>query len=65
MKTAIPLIVFTMLVSEWGIPQTEQYARNMRSIAQSGGSMLSTKGGFWAKDGNDLFIFAISKTNVN
>ncbi|SUT86737.1 permease [Actinobacillus ureae] len=56
MKTAIPLIVFTMLVSEWGIPQTEQYARNMRAIAQSGSSMLSTKGGFWAKDGND-FIY--------
>lgn len=56
MKTAIPLIFITMLVSEWGIPQTEQYARNMRSIALSGGSMLATKGGFWAKDGND-FIY--------
>lgn len=56
MKTAIPLMVLTMIMGEWGVPQTEQYARNMRSIAQSGGSMLATQGGFWAKDGND-FIY--------
>lgn len=56
MKTALPLIFFTMLVSEWGIPQAEQYARNMRSIAQNGGSMLATTGGFWARDGQD-FIY--------
>ncbi|MDD2166392.1 LPS export ABC transporter permease LptG [Glaesserella parasuis] len=56
MKTAIPLMVITMIMGEWGVPQTEQYARNMRSIAQSGGSMLATQGGFWAKDGND-FIY--------
>lgn len=56
MKTALPLIFITMFLSEWGIPQTEQYARNMRSIAHSGGSMLATTGGFWAKDGND-FIY--------
>ncbi|EQA05188.1 LPS export ABC transporter permease LptG [Glaesserella parasuis] len=56
MKTAIPLMVITMIMGEWGVPQTEQYARNMRSLAQSGGSMLATQGGFWAKDGND-FIY--------
>ena len=56
MKTALPLIFLTIFLSEWGIPQTEQYARNMRSIAQSGGSMLATTGGFWAKDGQD-FIY--------
>ncbi|QBQ64304.1 LPS export ABC transporter permease LptG [Actinobacillus indolicus] len=56
MKTAIPLMIMTMVMGEWGVPQTEQYARNMRSIAQSGGSMLATQGGFWAKDGND-FIY--------
>ncbi|AIK17846.1 LPS export ABC transporter permease LptG [Glaesserella parasuis] len=56
MKTAIPLMVITMIMGEWGVPQTEQHARNMRSIAQSGGSMLATQGGFWAKDGND-FIY--------
>ncbi|WP_373768064.1 LPS export ABC transporter permease LptG [Glaesserella sp.] len=67
MKTAIPLVIFTMLIGEWGVPQTEQYARNMRSIAQSGGSMLATQGGFWAKDGKDfIYIRQISsETHLN
>lgn len=52
MKTAIPLVILTMVMGEWGVPQTEQYARNMRSVAQTGGNMIATKGGFWAKDGN-------------
>lgn len=56
MKTALPLVIFTMIIGEWGVPQTEQFARNMRSIAQSGGSMLATQNGFWAKDGNS-FIY--------
>lgn len=61
MKTAIPLVLFTMVTGEWGVPQTEQFARNMRSLAQSGGTMLSTKGGFWAKDGNNfIYIQKIS-----
>lgn len=67
MKTAIPLVLFTMIIGEWGVPQTEQYARNMRSIAQSGGSMLATQGGFWAKDGNNfIYIHKISnEQNLN
>ncbi|MDP8099050.1 LPS export ABC transporter permease LptG [Pasteurella atlantica] len=52
MKTAIPLVLITMVMGEWGVPQTEQFARNMRSVAQTGGTMLATKSGFWAKDGN-------------
>lgn len=56
MKTALPLVFFTMFIGEWGIPQTEQFARDMRSKAISGGSMLSVKNGVWAKDGNS-FIY--------
>lgn len=56
MKTAIPLVLITMVIGEWGIPQTEQYARNMRAKAVSGGSLMSVKNGVWAKDGND-FIY--------
>jgi len=41
MKTALPLVLFTMIIGEWGIPQTEQFARDMRTRALSGGSMLS------------------------
>lgn len=61
MKTALPLVILTMVIGEWGIPQTEQYARDMRAKAISGGSMLSVKNGIWAKDGND-FIY-IRKVN--
>ena len=43
MKTALPLVLFTMIIGEWGIPQTEQFARDMRTRALSGGSMLSVK----------------------
>ncbi|HDR0999589.1 TPA: LPS export ABC transporter permease LptG [Pasteurella multocida] len=56
MKTALPLVILTMLIGEWGIPQTEQFARDMRSKAISGGSLLSVKNGIWAKDGNE-FIY--------
>ncbi|MGC6405100.1 LPS export ABC transporter permease LptG [Bisgaard Taxon 45] len=56
MKTALPLVIVTMLIGEWGIPQTEQFARDMRSKAISGGSLLSVKNGIWAKDGNE-FIY--------
>ena len=56
MKTALPLVLLTMVIGEWGIPQTEQFARDMRAQALSGGSMLSMKNGVWAKDGNN-FVF--------
>ncbi|WP_118878915.1 LPS export ABC transporter permease LptG [Haemophilus haemolyticus] len=56
MKTALPLVLLTMAIGEWGIPQTEQFARDMRARALSGGSMLSMKNGVWAKDGNN-FVF--------
>ncbi|WP_409309165.1 LPS export ABC transporter permease LptG [Pectobacterium sp. B1J-3] len=56
MKTAIPLVLLTMAIGEWISPQGEQMARNYRSQMISGGSMISTQGGLWAKDGND-FIY--------
>lgn len=56
MKTAIPLVLLTMAIGEWVAPQGEQIARNYRSQALYGGSMLSVQNGVWAKDGND-FIF--------
>ncbi|MDO4627236.1 MAG: LPS export ABC transporter permease LptG [Pasteurellaceae bacterium] len=64
MKTALPLVILTMIIGEWGIPQTEQYARDMRTKALSGGSMLSVKNGVWAKDGND-FVYIKRVTDDN
>lgn len=67
MKTAVPLMILSMVIGEWIAPQTEQFARNMRAVAQSGGSMLATQGGFWAKDGeNFIYIRRISdERNLN
>ncbi|OOF56453.1 lipopolysaccharide ABC transporter permease LptG [Rodentibacter genomosp. 2] len=62
MKTALPLVILTMVIGEWGIPQTEQFARDMRARAISGGSMLSIKNGVWAKDGQ-RFVFVRSVTD--
>ncbi|QWA10862.1 LPS export ABC transporter permease LptG [Sodalis ligni] len=56
MKTAIPLVLLTMAIGEWVAPQGEQMARNYRSQALYGGSMLSVQSGLWAKDGNN-FIY--------
>ncbi len=56
MKTAIPLVLLTMAIGEWVAPQGEQMARNYRSQALYGGSMLSVQNGLWAKDGSD-FIY--------
>ena len=54
MKTSLPFVLLTMIIGEWGIPQTEQFARDMRTKAISGGSMLSVRNGVWAKDGNNF-----------
>ncbi|MGL9769642.1 MAG: LPS export ABC transporter permease LptG [Sodalis sp. (in: enterobacteria)] len=56
MKTAIPLVLLTMAISEWVAPADEQMAYNYRTQMICGGSMLSAQNGLWAKDGND-FIF--------
>ena len=64
MKTALPLVVLTMIIGEWGIPQTEQFARDMRARALEGGAMISVKNGVWAKDGND-FIYVRQITDNN
>lgn len=63
MKTALPLVILTMVIGEWGIPQTEQYARDMRTRALTGGSMLSVQNGVWAKDGNN-FVFVRRVTDA-
>ncbi len=62
LKAAIPLILVTMLLGEWGVPQTEQFARDMRTQAFYGGSVLSVHNSVWAKDGNNfVHIQRVSK----
>ncbi|MBA6389634.1 LPS export ABC transporter permease LptG [Colwellia sp. BRX10-3] len=55
MKSALLLIVVSMAVGEWLAPQGEAAARQVRAQAISGGSLISSTGGTWAKDG-DYFV---------
>ncbi|MDR0219257.1 MAG: LPS export ABC transporter permease LptG [Enterobacteriaceae bacterium] len=64
MKTAIPLVLLTMIIGEWVAPQGEQTARNFRSQKMYGGSLMTTNKGLWAKDGNDfVYIQSVGKDN--
>ena len=51
MKTAIPLMLLVMILSEWGAPWAELQARNLRTQEISGGSLIKSEHGLWAKDG--------------
>ncbi|NQY86449.1 MAG: LPS export ABC transporter permease LptG [Colwellia sp.] len=55
MKTATLLIFVSMAVGEWLAPRGEATAREIRAQAISGGSLISSKNGVWAKDG-DYFV---------
>ncbi len=55
MKTAVILILISMAVGEWLGPVGEAKAREVRAQAISGGSLISSKNGVWAKDG-DYFV---------
>lgn len=61
LKTAVPLMLIVMLLGQWGAPQAQKMARELRSFSISGGSIVSVRSGVWARDAND-FIF-ISKVD--
>ncbi|HHR6129366.1 TPA: LPS export ABC transporter permease LptG [Providencia alcalifaciens] len=56
MKTAIPLVIVTMIMGEWIAPAGEQWARNYRAEKIVGSSLVVTDSGMWAKDSHD-FIY--------
>jgi len=55
MKTAVIMILASMAIGEWLAPQGEAASRQVRAQALSGGSLVSSKNGMWAKDG-DYFV---------
>ncbi|MDW6002898.1 LPS export ABC transporter permease LptG [Vibrio mangrovi] len=61
LKTAVPLMIVITLLGQWGAPQAQKMARDLRAFATSGGKLLSVRMGVWARDTND-FIF-INKVN--
>lgn len=54
MKSMVLVIIAVMALGEWVTPQSEAKAKQIRSQALSGGSLLSSDSVTWAKDGNDF-----------
>jgi len=55
MKSATVLIIVSMVIGEWVAPQGKLAAKQVKAQAISAGSLISRKGGTWAKDG-DFFV---------
>ncbi|NLS13595.1 LPS export ABC transporter permease LptG [Vibrio sp. SM6] len=58
LKTALPLMVMVMALGQWGAPQAQKMARELRAFALSGGSIVSVRAGVWARDVNDYIFIA-------
>ncbi|QUJ67907.1 LPS export ABC transporter permease LptG [Photobacterium sp. GJ3] len=56
LKTAVPLMLLVMVLGQWGAPQAQKAARELRAVWTSGGNVFSVQRGVWAKDDND-FIY--------
>ncbi|KEY90065.1 lipopolysaccharide export system permease protein lptG [Candidatus Photodesmus katoptron] len=56
LKTAVPLMFIMTIFSQWGVPQAQKMARDLRAIAISGGNLILLRTAVWARDSND-FIF--------
>ncbi|WP_163937897.1 LPS export ABC transporter permease LptG [Paraferrimonas sp. SM1919] len=54
MKTAVPLMVVIMAMSEWVAPEGERIALELRTEKISGGSLIKGLKGTWAKDGDNF-----------
>jgi len=53
MKASVVMMLLVLALGEWVAPQLESQARQLRAQAVSGGSLLSSPNGIWAKDGQD------------
>ncbi|TMO60112.1 LPS export ABC transporter permease LptG [Pseudoalteromonas aurantia] len=54
MKTATVLAVCMMALGEWGVPESEKQAKQLRNNAIYGGEVFNAQKGVWAKDGNNF-----------
>ncbi|MFQ6372209.1 LPS export ABC transporter permease LptG [Shewanella sp. YIC-542] len=55
MKTAIPLMLLVMALGEWGAPVAQMKASELKATKISGGNLIKSHRGVWARDGN-LFV---------
>jgi lipopolysaccharide export system permease protein len=54
MKSVVVIIIAIMALGEWVTPISEARAKQIRTQALTGGSLLSADSLTWAKDGNDF-----------
>uniref|UniRef100_UPI00356A74D9 LPS export ABC transporter permease LptG n=1 Tax=Pseudoalteromonas sp. TaxID=53249 RepID=UPI00356A74D9 len=54
MKTAIFMALCMMALGEWGAPEAQLHAKEMRNQAIHGGDVFNAQKGVWAKDGNNF-----------
>lgn len=64
MKTAIPLMIMVMMLTEWVAPVAELRAKEIKRTNVSGGSLIDSSRGIWAKDG-DLFVNIGGAADIN
>lgn len=65
MKASLIMMLVVLLLGEWVAPQLESKARQLRAQAISGGALLSSPNGIWAKDGNSyIHIGELEETGV-
>lgn len=65
LKTAIPLMLMVMALGQWGAPEAQKMARELRAFSTSGGNIMSVRTGVWAKDANDyIFISRVDSKNT-
>ena len=64
LKTAIPLILMIMALGQWGAPQAQKMARDLRAFFLSNGNLAKVQSGIWVKDAND-FIYLARVDNTN
>ncbi|CCQ11420.1 FIG000906: Predicted Permease [Pseudoalteromonas luteoviolacea B = ATCC 29581] len=58
MKTAVLLAVLMMAIGEWGAPQAERMAHDLKTRAIHGGEVFNAQKGIWAKDGSNFINIA-------
>ncbi|MGO2012533.1 MAG: LPS export ABC transporter permease LptG [Pseudoalteromonas sp.] len=54
MKTAIFMAICMMALGEWGAPEAQLKAKEMRNHAIHGSDVFNAQQGVWAKDGNNF-----------
>ncbi len=57
MKPALVVVVISLALGEYVVPHTERVAQTAKSLAKGTGEALSSKEGFWHREGNTFMHF--------